>query len=145
MYSLLTLRDVERFWSKVQKTEECWFWNGPKYRNGYGAFHKSLPGHRTKNIIAHRLAYTLVNGAIPEGLELDHLCHVRSCVNPYHLEAVTHRENVDRRTARKTHCINGHEFTPENIYWRPTGNKGRDCRTCRQLSYRKAGSEAGSE
>ena len=84
--------------------------------------------------MAHRVAYELTNGPIPDGLELDHLCRVRHCVNPSHIEAVTHRENTLRGTgpiphrARQSHCKHGHEFTPENTYRLPNGC--RHCRTC---------------
>lgn len=85
----------------------------------------------------HRVVYELRVGPIPEGLELDHLCRVRHCANPEHLEPVTGRENIRRGTSpsaingRKTHCKNNHEFTPENTYVSPLGK--RTCRTCRKL------------
>lgn len=89
----------------------------------------------------HRLAYVRWVGPIPDGLELDHLCRVRSCCRPSHLEAVTHRENTLRspitpaaRNAKKTHCDYGHEFTVENTYRMRAG--GRSCRAC--IARRKA-------
>lgn len=85
---------------------------------------------------AHRVAFELIRGCIPNGLVLDHLCRNRGCVNPDHLEPVTFRENIMRgvgytaQQARKTHCRHGHEFTVENTYvWRG----GRICRTCRRI------------
>lgn len=120
----------ERFWSKTIITESCWLWIGTKRTDGYGRFW--TPGG---DCYAHRFSYELVHGTIPEGLTLDHLCRNHSCVNPAHLDPVTPRENVLRgdgpggRNARKTHCIHGHAYTPENTHWRPGG--GRECRTCK--------------
>jgi len=89
----------------------CWMWSGPLDRNGYGRttfkFDGSLRG-------AHRWSYLTAIGPIPEGMQIDHLCRVRACVNPLHLEVVTFEENM-RRT-RKPYCGRGlHEMTPDNI------------------------------
>lgn len=119
------------FWSKVDKSGECWIWKGSLRANGYGSFGQGK---------AHRYAYESVNGLIPEGLEIDHLCRVRSCVRPDHLEAVTKTINILRSdcppalNARKTVCKWGHPFTPENTRQRPVG--GRECRICRRASKR---------
>lgn len=83
---------------------------------------------------AHRVAYELTRGPIPAGMEIDHLCRVRSCVNPDHLEAVTRGENLRRgrgKTGAQTHCKRGHELTPENTY-RYVNRRGYVCRHCRQ-------------
>jgi hypothetical protein len=120
----------ERFWSRVSQVGECWEWTGPRDAAGYGKF--SASRHRT--VRAHRFAYEDMVGVIPEGLVIDHLCRNRSCVNPGHLEPVTDRVNVLRSHgfpatyAARTHCNNGHEFTPENTRFRVDG--GRRCRAC---------------
>lgn len=134
------LTETERFWASVTKTETCWLWTGAKNK-GHGQFTVSRTDVRSpKKLMAHRYAYELLVGPIPDGLELDHLCRVRHCVNPAHLEPVTRRENLLRgethaaRNAAKTHCKRGHEFTPENTYY-PKG--GRGCRTCRTAYMRE--------
>lgn len=124
--------DVERFWSHVDRRSDCWLWTSALDNHGYGAF--TLPGKTAK---AHRYAYELLVGPIPDGLTLDHVkargCRHRHCVNPAHLEPVSRGVNTMRGAsplainARKTHCKNGHEFTPENTIVRPSG---RRCRTC---------------
>ncbi|MGV9482293.1 HNH endonuclease signature motif containing protein [Gordonia aichiensis] len=86
---------------------------------------------------AHRVAYTEWKGPIPEGLEIDHVaangCRNRDCINPLHLEAVTHRENVLRMTGLITHCPAGHPYTPENT--KLAGSRRfRNCRACRDLT-----------
>lgn len=106
----------------------CWIWQREIDTKGYGMA-RLRGGKKVKR--AHRLVYEQNIGPIPPGLELDHLCRVRSCVNPEHLEPVTHRENVRRAVADPSHCLRGHEYTPENIYAPPRG--GRVCRTCRRM------------
>lgn len=110
----------------------CWLWTGGLGNSGYGQ--SSL---RHKSISAHRLSYEIFVGKIPPGFHVDHLCRVRLCVNPKHLEAVSPRENVMRSNCtganniRKTHCIRGHEFTGNNLrvyYYH--GKKQRICKTC---------------
>ncbi|OZC50545.1 hypothetical protein CH289_16090 [Rhodococcus sp. RS1C4] len=133
----LSQTQAERFWSKVDRraADECWPWLRSTLAGGYGRYR--LP---TKHVLAHRFAYELVVGPVPEGLTLDHTCRNRICVNPSHLDPVTMRENTLRGesvpavNARKTHCVRGHEFTTENTYPIPAG--GRACRTCRQIARR---------
>lgn len=122
----------ERFWSRVQKSYWCWQWTGAGVRtkNGYG---RIMVNGRL--IGAHQYSYELLVGPIPKGLTIDHLCRNRGCVNPEHLEPVTHRINILRgdsisaKHAKKTHCIHGHPFDSVNTYYRLTG--GRTCKTCR--------------
>lgn len=123
--------DEERFWAKVEKTDDCWLWKAADNGVGYGVFRLN-----SRQVLAHRVAYQWANGPIPVGLTLDHLCRTPRCVRPSHLEAVTQGENTLRGTspmamnARKTHCLRGHEFTPENTY---TWNGGRECRACNRI------------
>lgn len=112
----------DRFYARVgQGMAGCWLWRGAVAAGGrYGRF-GGMP--------AHAWAYTHLVGPIPEGLELDHLCRVTLCVNPHHLEPVTHAENVQRWGATVTHCKHGHTYTAENTYVLPASG-GRVCRTC---------------
>lgn len=119
-----------RFWAKVNKTDGCWIWTAANVR-GYGHF--SYGGRRR---LTHRLVYEEMRGAIPSGLQIDHLCRNPSCVNPDHLEPVTGRVNTLRSptnmatiNAAKTHCPRGHEYTSDNTYLAPN-HGGRHCRTC---------------
>lgn len=98
-----------------------------------------INGHSTGEQFAHRAAYVERYGPIPRGLETDHLCRNRWCANPDHLEAVTHAENMRRRSEAQTHCTHGHEFTPENTYLRPRSANGgaRSCRACNRDAVRR--------
>lgn len=118
---------LDRFWSKVDKSGDCWEWTNVKNNKGYGRF--CLQG---KLLMSHRVSYEIIVGKIPDGLELDHLCRNPGCVNPKHLEAVTHKENMRRARGNKpNHCIRGHELTPDNIYIKYKGKTlYRQCRTC---------------
>lgn len=109
----------------------CWDWQLTKTSQGYGR--KTVKGVKQ---FAHRLYYEKFVGPIPEGLSIDHLCRNPSCVNPAHLEPVTHQENM-RRT-RRSHCRNGHEFTPENTYVNPSSGS-RNCRVCMTETARRRG------
>ncbi len=133
---------LTRFWYYVKKTDDCWLWTGAKTYWGYGLFWNGQ-----KLIPAHRYSYELAKGPIPEGLELDHLCHNRSdckggitcphraCVNPEHLEAVTTRVNTKRGRSMRTHCPHGHPYEGVNLYFGPGG--ARRCVACRQESVKR--------
>jgi len=96
----------ERFWKKVKKEESCWYWRGSLKRKGYGSFKDG-----TKLVQAHRYSYELRFGPIPEGMEIDHLCRIPSCVNPEHLEPVTPEENRRRGIQRlEEYCWRGHKW-----------------------------------
>ena len=129
------LTTEQRFWSKVDKSGECWIWTAGKTSKGYGKFTHSRSNR------AHRWAYEQVNGPIPEGLVIDHLCRTPACVNPNHLEAVTPRVNILRgigsaaQYAKQTHCKHGHEYTPDNTHIRVDG--ARECRICQRASNAK--------
>lgn len=120
------------FWKSIEVTESgCWV---KKTHTNIGGYTSFKVGDRPK--MAHRHAYEVLIGPIPDGLQLDHLCRNPACVNPNHLEPVTSRENLLRSNgwggvnARKTHCHKGHEFTPENTL---IGRDGRRvCRACKR-------------
>jgi hypothetical protein len=118
-----------RFFDHIAGEDErgCWIWDTPHPESGYGQFGGGN---------AHRWSYEFFVADIPAGLELDHLCRSRSCVNPWHLDPVPTAVNVLRGegpaavNARKTHCIHGHEFTPGNTYRPPGRPNTRHCRAC---------------
>lgn len=127
---------VDRFWSRVMgEVNGCLAWQGQLSIGGYGVFNLRKP----KKMYAHRFAYELLVGPIPDGLELDHLCRNRACVNVHHLEPVTHAENRGR-TPQKQKCPNDHEYTPENlITWvKRDGVVSRACRRCARERARAA-------
>jgi hypothetical protein len=138
----------ERFWIKVNKTDGCWLWTGNTLKGGYGYF-----WFTGKNVLAHRFAYELLVGPIPDGLELDHIknngCTNRNCVKaiadefgPAHLEPVTRLENQRRgntftaRNSSRTECPKGHSYEGENLYIHPSSGR-RGCRICINISAKK--------
>lgn len=136
----------EIFWSKVKKTATCWIWTASKDKVGYGQIGTREPFSKVKCFRPHRVAYELIKGRIPKGLQLDHLCRNTSCVNPNHLEAVTARVNILRgngiaaKNAVKTHCNRGHPLSGANLRIsinKKNGNKIRICKECQRISLRK--------
>ena len=127
----MKIRAFGRFWSQVEipafSITDCWLWKGALGPGGYGQC--TWGGSR----FPHRVSYEIVVGPIPENLVIDHLCRVRLCVNPYHLEPVTQSVNLLRgnnQNRDKVECHRGHPFRGENLYI----NKGkRYCRTCKRL------------
>lgn len=139
------LSTSDRFWAKVDKTGgvpyqrpdlgACWTWTASVTTDGYGNFWEN-----GRHINAHRWSYRLLVGPIPEGLVLDHLCRVRRCVNPAHLEPVTSGENTRRGNtgaleASRTHCPQGHPYDELNTYRFPDGRRG--CRICSRDARRR--------
>lgn len=128
VFDLAHKPDMAKFWSLVDKSGECWLWNGTIQSGGYGSF-----SVRDVSVLAHRLSYESAHGQIPEGKTLDHLCRTRRCVRPRHLEPVTDKENILRGNcppainARKNACPSGHEYSGANLIIR---NGERFCRAC---------------
>lgn len=128
----MNVSPAQRFWPKVAQTGnacECWIWMSTIATNGYGRF-KLNP---KKSVPAHRFAYEQTIGMIPDGLEIDHLCRERACVNPAHMEPVTHKVNTLRSLnftavhAAKTHCPKGHPYDMTD------GRGSRMCRACNRV------------
>lgn len=137
----------DRFWDKVDRSGDCWLWTGAKFSGGYGHFNSNGFNH-----LAHRFAWELENGPIPDGLILLHACDNPSCVRVSHLTLGTHEDNARDMVAkgrhkslgghdspnfgkRKTHCKNGHELTGDNVVL-TNGGKARRCRICYMESNR---------
>lgn len=115
-------------------SDGCWIWHGAKTDGGYGCV-RDASG---RTVRVHRWVYEHLVGPVSEGLDLDHLCRVRACANPAHLEPVTRRLNTLRgqtiaaSEAAQTHCLRGHELAGDNLYTRPGVRPRRVCRTCKR-------------
>lgn len=129
VFALLTERLAQKI--SPEPNTGCWLWTGAVAGGGYG-----VAWGRGRREQAHRLTYEAARGPIPSGMQLDHLCRVRCCCNPDHLEPVTGSVNLTRsplmgRKGKVTHCPKGHEYTAENIVWQSTGARG--CRECKRI------------
>lgn len=128
----------ERFWLKIQTGPGgCWLWQAAINEFGYGTYAHPI------SQLAHRVSYSVLVAPIPAGFDVDHLCMVRNCVNPEHLRAVTHRENIlaphcrgsSAVRLRRTHCPYGHELKGANV---PGAEKRKGHRKCRACDWARA-------
>lgn len=117
------------FWGNVYKSNSCWLWVGHTNKDGYGRLWMNK-----RLTMAHRVSLSLAGVVIPKDKEIDHLCRNRNCVNPQHLEIVTHKTNMERgvsRCSKKTCCKRGHPLSGNNLVVNP--DKSRQCRICKTL------------
>ena len=124
---------LDRWWQRVDKQDGgCWEWTGVRFSNGYGRFREPITRRQQ---LAHRWGYQQLVGPVDPDLDLDHLCRNKGCVNPDHLEPVTHAENVRRWQVTRvvpTHCHKGHEYTAENSVYFGSPPRRR-CVKCREI------------
>lgn len=134
---------IERFMGKIEKTDSCWLWRGHvtkpagrTHAGGYGIFGEA----RGKTHWAHRWSYAHFVGPLQPGMHVDHVCRVKNCVNPEHLQQITPQENhktrVIRPKAKKTHCNYGHKLDASNVYVAPRRSTP-NCLTCRRARARR--------
>ena len=124
--SVRVLRRVD-----TSNPDACWIWPGATTPDGrYGVVGVSVGRNGLTHVVVHEAA---TGTPVPDGWQVDHLCRVTLCCNPRHLEAVTQEENLRRQHALNTHCVRGHELTPENTYRVPTAPTNRQCRACNRL------------
>jgi hypothetical protein len=124
----------EKFWSKVSPCPNtgCWLWTGCVNANGYGSHGRAARHSGSK--LTHRFTYEAAFGPLPAGTEIDHkVCRTRSCCNPAHLEAVPHRINVLRGSAKKSACKRGHALEGSNLLPIKGGASSR-CKACVEIA-----------
>ena len=117
----------ERFWSRVEKTDTCWLWTGRLDKDGYAQMR-----HGGRQPLVHRLSYENAHGVrLTPDQTVDHLCNVRNCVNPEHLEVCSAVENMQRAVERRTTCKRGHPITENSHYVHRNGKYvNRKCKAC---------------
>lgn len=117
-------RPVDAVWDRLETGPgDCWLWTGSVDEDGYGRY--------SRDGLVHRMVYQFLVVDIPSDLDLDHLCLVKRCANPWHLEPVSRGENSRRKNALISRCKNDHPFTDENTYYvREGAYLRRHCRTC---------------
>lgn len=136
----LTPKHLDRFHNRITwSLTGCLLWHGDRDNKGYGHVWADRKLH-----LAHRAFYETFIGPIPDGLKCDHLCRVRNCINPNHIELVTDRENILRgigapaMNARKTHCKYGHPLTGDNLFiYKRYHHRYRVCIECRRANNRR--------
>ena len=130
----MTPKQLRRFEDKYipEPNTGCWLWLGSLKPDGYSRFNARISGHQA--------SFSHWKGQVPEGKEIDHICRMRCCVNPAHLQAITHRENVAKSGAwefntRKTHCPKGHPYSGNNLYVHGTNRQCLVCRRARSYAF----------
>lgn len=139
----LSLKERIEYLSMPEPNSGCWIWMGSLDHNGYGKAGAYINGVREKESLAHRFSYREFVGAIPHGMHVDHICRNRACVNPQHLQVLSHLENIRRadcssghRNTKKTHCPKGHEYSEDNTIIEKGKNRPwRKCRICTNAAH----------
>lgn len=127
---------IDRFWSKVDRSGECWLWTAGKTADGYGGWRYGHDGQYI-SLRSHRFAFLVTHGALTEGTVLHHLCHTPACCRPDHLVEMTQADHLAitpgtyvHIQAEKTHCNHGHELSGDNLYESGLRRGVRQCKAC---------------